>query len=105
MILKRAMIITISSKEWDMSKSILMEYKGNSDRLDEMAKELFEDYKKLKLWSYIIELYMLWNNWGNGRCKSKTDASQRQTHNLFRVCVRRGDKKSSVWLEKREQLK
>lgn len=46
MILKRAMIITISSKEWDMSKSILMEYKGNSDRLDEMAKELFEDYKK-----------------------------------------------------------
>ena len=46
MILKRAMIITISSKEWDMPKSILMEYKGNSDRLDEMAKELFEDYKK-----------------------------------------------------------
>lgn len=46
MILKKAMIITASSKEWNMPKSILMEYKGNSDRLDEMAKELFENYKK-----------------------------------------------------------
>lgn len=46
MILKKAMIITVSSKEWNMPKSILMEYKGNSDRLDEMAKELFENYKK-----------------------------------------------------------
>lgn len=46
MILKKAMIITVSNKEWNMPKSILMEYKGNSDRLDEMAKELFENYKK-----------------------------------------------------------
>ena len=39
------MIIVVDSKEWDMPKSILMDYKGNSDKLDIMAKELFEKYK------------------------------------------------------------
>lgn len=39
------MIIVVSNKEWNMPKSILMDYKGNSDRLDTMAKELFEEYK------------------------------------------------------------
>ncbi len=91
MILKRAMIITISSKEWDMSKSILMEYKGNSDRLDEMAKELFEDYKKNLNCEVILLNYICY-----GTIEVLADASQRQTQNLFRVCVRRGDKKSSV---------
>ena len=43
--MESAMIITVSNKEWNMPKSILMEYKGNSDRLDIMAKELFEEYK------------------------------------------------------------
>lgn len=43
--MERAMIIVVSNKEWTMPKSILMEYKGNSDRLNTMAKELFEEYK------------------------------------------------------------
>lgn len=43
--MERAMIIVVSNKEWAMPKSILMDYKGNSDRLDAMAKELFEEYK------------------------------------------------------------
>lgn len=42
------MIIVVSNKEWNMPKSILMDYKGNSDRLDVMAKELFEKYKVKK---------------------------------------------------------
>lgn len=42
--MERAMIIVVSNKEWNMPKSILMDYKGNSDRLDVMAKELFENY-------------------------------------------------------------
>lgn len=46
--MERAMIIVVSNKEWNMSKSILMDYKGNSDRLDVMAKELFEKYKAKK---------------------------------------------------------
>jgi len=73
MILKRAMIITISSKEWDMSKSILMEYKGNSDRLDEMAKELFEDYKKNLNCEVILLNYIYY-----GTIEVMADASQRQ---------------------------
>lgn len=43
--MERAMIIVVSNKEWNMPKSILMDYKGNSDRLDNMARELFEEYK------------------------------------------------------------
>lgn len=43
--MEKAMIIVVSNKEWNMPKSILMDYKGNSDRLDTMAKELFEEYK------------------------------------------------------------
>lgn len=46
--MERAMIIVVSNKEWNMSKSILMDYKGNSDRLDVMARELFEKYKAKK---------------------------------------------------------
>lgn len=46
--MERAMIIVVSNKEWNMPKSILMDYKGNSDRLDVMAKELFEKYKAKK---------------------------------------------------------
>lgn len=46
--MERAMIIVVSNKEWNMPKSILMDYKGNSDRLDVMAKELFEKYKVKK---------------------------------------------------------
>lgn len=46
--MERAMIIVISNKEWNMPKSILMDYKGNSDRLDVIAKELFEKYKAKK---------------------------------------------------------
>lgn len=46
--MERAMIIVVSNKEWNMSKSILMDYKGNSDRLDVIAKELFEKYKAKK---------------------------------------------------------
>lgn len=46
--MERAMIIIVSNKEWTMPKSILMDYKGNSDRLDVMAKELFEKYKAKK---------------------------------------------------------
>lgn len=46
--MKRAMIIVVSNKEWNMPKSILMDYKGNSDRLDVIAKELFEKYKAKK---------------------------------------------------------
>lgn len=43
--MKRAMIITVSNKEWNMPKSILMDYKGNSHDLETVAKELFEEYK------------------------------------------------------------
>ncbi len=43
--MERAMIIVVSNKEWAMPKLILMDYNGNSDRLDAMAKELFEEYK------------------------------------------------------------
>ena len=43
--MKRAMIIVVSNKEWNMPKSILMEYKGNSHDLETIAKELFEEYK------------------------------------------------------------
>lgn len=43
--MERAMIIVVSNKERTMPKSILMEYKGNSDRINTMAKELFEEYK------------------------------------------------------------
>lgn len=39
------MIITVSNKEWNMPKSILMDYKGNSHDLETVAKELFEEYK------------------------------------------------------------
>lgn len=46
--MERAMIIVVSNKEWNIPKSILMDYKGNSDRLDVMAKELFEKYKVKK---------------------------------------------------------
>lgn len=46
--MERAMIIVVSNKEWNMPKAILMDYKGNSDRLDVMAKELFEKYKAKK---------------------------------------------------------
>lgn len=46
--MERAMIIVVSNKEWNMPKSILMDYKGDSDRLDVMAKELFEKYKAKK---------------------------------------------------------
>lgn len=46
--MERAMIIVVSNKEWNMPKSILMDYKGNSGRLDVMAKELFEKYKAKK---------------------------------------------------------
>lgn len=46
--MERVMIIVVSNKEWNMPKSILMDYKGNSDRLDVMAKELFEKYKAKK---------------------------------------------------------
>lgn len=46
--MERAMIIVVSNKEWNMPKSILMDYKGNSDRLDVMARELFEKYKAKK---------------------------------------------------------
>lgn len=46
--MERAMIIVVSNKEWNMPKSILMDYKGNSDRLDVMAKELFEKYEAKK---------------------------------------------------------
>lgn len=46
--MERAMIIVVSNKEWNMPKSILMDYKGNSDRLDVIAKELFEKYKAKK---------------------------------------------------------
>lgn len=46
--MERAMIIVVSNKEWNIPKSILMDYKGNSDRLDVMAKELFEKYKAKK---------------------------------------------------------
>lgn len=46
--MERAMIIVASNKEWNMPKSILMDYKGNSDRLDVIAKELFEKYKAKK---------------------------------------------------------
>ncbi|WP_368291349.1 hypothetical protein [Coprococcus sp. RTP21281st1_F1_RTP21281_210402] len=46
--MERAMIIVVSNKEWNMLKSILMDYKGNSDRLDVIAKELFEKYKAKK---------------------------------------------------------
>lgn len=43
--MKRAMIIVVSNKEWNMPKSILMDYKGNSHDLETIAKELFEEYK------------------------------------------------------------
>ena len=43
--MERAMIIVVSSNKWNMPKSILMEYNGNSDNLDMIAKELFEKYK------------------------------------------------------------
>lgn len=43
--MEQAMIIVVSSKEWKYPKPILMEYKGNSDKLNIMAKELFEEYK------------------------------------------------------------
>lgn len=43
--MKRAMIIIVSNKEWNMPKSILMDYKGNSHVLETIAKELFEEYK------------------------------------------------------------
>lgn len=43
--MKRAMIIIVSNKEWNMPKSILMDYKGNSHDLETIAKELFEEYK------------------------------------------------------------
>ena len=43
--MKRAMIIVVSNKEWNMPKSILMDYKGNSHNLETIAKELFEEYK------------------------------------------------------------
>lgn len=43
--MKRAMIIVVSNKEWNMPKSILMDYKGNSHDLKTIAKELFEEYK------------------------------------------------------------
>lgn len=46
--MERAMIIVVSNKECNMPKSILMDYKGNSDRLDVIAKELFEKYKAKK---------------------------------------------------------
>lgn len=46
--MERAMIIVVSNKEWNMPKSILMDYKGNSDRLDVIAKELFEKYEAKK---------------------------------------------------------
>lgn len=43
--MKRAMIIVVSNKEWNMPKSILMDYKGNSHDLETIAKELFGEYK------------------------------------------------------------
>lgn len=43
--MKRAMIIVVSNKEWNMPKSILMDYKSNSHDLETIAKELFEEYK------------------------------------------------------------
>ena len=43
--MKRAMIIIVSNKEWNIPKSILMDYKGNSHDLETIAKELFEEYK------------------------------------------------------------
>lgn len=43
--MKRAMVIVVSNKEWNMPKSILMDYKGNSHDLETIAKELFEEYK------------------------------------------------------------
>ena len=43
--MKKAMIIIVSNKEWNMPKSILMDYKGNSHDLETIAKELFEEYK------------------------------------------------------------
>lgn len=43
--MKRAMIIVVSNKEWNMPKSILMDYKGSSHDLETIAKELFEEYK------------------------------------------------------------
>lgn len=43
--MKRAMIIMVSNKEWNMPKSILMDYKGDSHDLETIAKELFEEYK------------------------------------------------------------
>lgn len=43
--MKRAMIIVVSNKEWNMPKSILMDYKGNSHDLETIAKELFKEYK------------------------------------------------------------
>lgn len=43
--MERAMIIVVSNKEWNMPKSILMDYKGDVHDLGIIAKELFEEYK------------------------------------------------------------
>lgn len=44
--MERAIIITVSSKEWNMPKSVLMNYKGNSHNIETMARELFKKYKE-----------------------------------------------------------
>ena len=43
--MERVMILTIDRNDWNMPKSILIPYKGSSDRLETIAKELFAEYK------------------------------------------------------------
>lgn len=46
MIIHNVMNIVIGCRDWNFPKSIITEYTGKSDRINEMAAELFDNYKK-----------------------------------------------------------
>ena len=60
--MERAMIIVVDSKEWNMPKSILLDYKGNSDKPNIMAKELFEEYKAKENADVVLADYTYYGN-------------------------------------------